>query len=169
MNTTPQDIPTYPSEPTGRTNANDPAATYDEEVEAEFARAFSAAVVAFRNSLPDSEKDAIDSNATLNAVIQYVSSRADDASNGKGMPRGLSWLCSAINTLGSGLEPYFACISSLVLSNPEIAGLFWGSLQFLFKVSGARLSVSHSSSIIESLNALLLISFAETILPSWKS
>lgn len=46
--------------------------------------------------------------------------------------------------LGRRMEPYFAIVDIFVQTNPQYAGLFWGSLRLLFKV-GAPHSCRHNS------------------------
>ncbi|KAI0115793.1 hypothetical protein GGR51DRAFT_502137 [Nemania sp. FL0031] len=59
-------------------------------------------------------------------------------------------VCRAIDNLGNSLQPYFAVINSFVSSNPEIAGLIWGSVQLMLKLC------HNYSTFLEKLAALLM-------------
>lgn len=58
---------------------------------------------------------------------------------GLGIPRNIEAFCNAVSRLSDVLDPYSACITSFMQVKPEICGLVWGTVQFIFKACIANL------------------------------
>ncbi|KAI1753678.1 hypothetical protein F4782DRAFT_65187 [Xylaria castorea] len=86
--------------------------------------------VRFQQLLARQNRTSFESFCSAQCLIQFVQWQAEE-----NRFRGPAHtVCQAIRKLGESLQPYFAIINSFVSSNPEVAGLIWGGIQFMLKL-----------------------------------
>lgn len=72
---------------------------------------------------------------TRQDVEAHIKALAVGDSRLPSMPKSVDKFCQSMAGLSKRLEPYFSAIDSYSSVKPEILGLIWGTVQFLFKVS----------------------------------
>ncbi|KAI0447554.1 hypothetical protein F4803DRAFT_498569 [Xylaria telfairii] len=91
---------------------------------------FRGAQLRFQGLLASQDRESFGSFCSAQCLIEFVQWQAEQ--NRFCGP--IHTICQAINNLGESLRPYFAIINTFVSSNPEIAGLIWGGLQFMLQL-----------------------------------
>ncbi|KAL3477514.1 hypothetical protein BJX99DRAFT_257331 [Aspergillus californicus] len=105
-------------------------------LEQEVRSIFKIASDSLRQSLTDNERAKLDNYKTADELIQ---SMKNETRNYHQSRHGcIDKFCHAVGRISRSLEPYFDVINTCVQSNPEYAGLVWGSIKLVFKICGHR-------------------------------
>src|SRR6266567_7376760 len=86
----------------------------------------------FRKSLTEEEQKDFQEFSTVDDMIKSVEELA--AKHPSMTPGPIQRFCQSVSFLSSSLKPYFIVINNFVQSNPNVAGLVWGSIQLIFQV-----------------------------------
>ncbi|KAH7066128.1 hypothetical protein BKA63DRAFT_557685 [Paraphoma chrysanthemicola] len=105
------------------------------------AKVFENAIDTFERTFSDEEKTTFANFRSVDQMTDFVTAESRKRPTFKDGP--VQQFCCATSRLSASLEPYFVIISTFVQSDPRIAGLIWGSLLFIF-----RLSEHHASFMV---------------------
>ena len=95
---------------------------------------FQQAINKFQETFTAEERAQIPSFKTSESLIAYMRGLVQPGFKLAKVPPSVDSFCNVVSDLSKCLEPYFACISTFVQTNPDVSGLIWGTIQFLFKV-----------------------------------
>ncbi|KAL4941118.1 hypothetical protein BDV06DRAFT_223412 [Aspergillus oleicola] len=105
-------------------------------LEQEVRSIFKIASDSLRQSLTDNERAKLDNYKTADELIQSMKKETQNYHQSR---HGcVDKFCYAVGRISRSLEPYFDVINTCVQSNPEYAGLVWGSIKLVFKICGHR-------------------------------
>ncbi|OTA92269.1 hypothetical protein M434DRAFT_326663 [Hypoxylon sp. CO27-5] len=106
-------------------DANEPTISTEDEDDS-----FQQALSRFKNALSPRDREDFKTFCSGKCLIEFMMWQVEDCR----FEGPIEQICDAISKLDDSLQPYFTIINSFVSSNPEIAGIIWGSIQLVFKL-----------------------------------